>query len=287
MLLSAIFWLSITLNKTYSTSYSLYVRLLGQVYPVQVEAKGTGWTLLRLSLRPPRDTIALSVPSNVDILQTRRLLPNIKQVFPDNVDISIISPDSLVLREFPRVATKKITLFAPVEQIEELLCDSCYISTPVSIVPSQLIVEGENDKLNLLPDTLVLPVYGRSIRDHFDITYRSSQLISQKNIQVKPPTVRLHFRVGYLQQTTLEVPVELKDFPEKGHWQIQPSRVKVQVRGKPDDLAKIKETGEGIRAWVSFAETGPNDSLRVRASTLIEGIKIKTITPPQVKLLHP
>ncbi|GIV40282.1 MAG: hypothetical protein KatS3mg033_2082 [Thermonema sp.] len=287
MLLSTIFWFSITLNKTYSTSYMLYLRLPGQVYPVQVEVTGSGWALLHLSLRPPQDTLTFTVSAQEEVLPKNQLLPKIKQAFPGQVDINIISPDNIVLREASRIATKKITLIAPLAQIENLLCDSCYMATPPTIAPQQLIVEGESNRIKLLADTIVLPVYNRFIRDHFDITYRSEQLISQKGIKVKPATVRMHFRIGYFQENTLNIPVELKDFPEKGHWRVQPPYVKVRVRGKAETLSLLKSTPESIRAWVSFADASPSDSLQVQVGTSLKDIEIKKVSPSHVKLLHP
>jgi hypothetical protein len=287
MLLSTVFWLSVTLSKTYSTSYTLHIRLLSQVHPVQVEVKGSGWSLLRLSFHPLLDTLAFTLPSNVDVLPARRLLPIIKQHFPDDLEITIISPENIILYEPSRLTTKKIRLLPPTEQINELLCDSCYIASAPTVEPSHLTVEGKSEKIKLLPDTLVLPLYALSINEDFDISYRSRQLISQKDIQLQPDIVRLHFGVGYFQQITLQLPVEQKDFPEKGQWQIHPSKVKVQLSGKAEDLEALKTSPRAIQAWVSFEESSSRDSLRVQVSTSLNGIQIKAITPSQVKLLQP
>lgn len=283
MVLAAIFWLSITLNKTYSIQQNLAIQLPGHsqshLQQLHVEVKGRGWDLLKLYLTPPPDTLHIyRTQQGKKYVLSQSLLPELHEYIPAGLQMHVLAPDTLWL-QYPPTYSKYIALKLKLDT--KLLCDSCILSS-WSISPNSIMVEATRDVLSLCPDTIYLDFPDEKINHSTNLRLPIKQLpegISQLSSQYAQVT--LH--IDYYRSQVIDVPI-IAETLEKGSIRLTTDSLRLVVQLHPSQLGKIDLSRVYATPQSSKTNLKPGDSLMVDIHGLPAEVRILHVQPKYVKL---
>ena len=212
---AAVFWIFNALNKQYSTNLSLPFKVeydenrysSADVIPAKltVNVSGNGWDLLRKSLdQNTRIAISMERPVGNHHIPGANLAPQVMSQL-GALQLNFIVLDTLRL-SIEEKTSRTLKLKADIHNIT--FRKNLGRTSPVTVSPDSIQLEGPSSFLAALPDTLVLEVPRRLI----GADYRESlevQLEKSEFIRRDPPVIEVQFEVGPIDQVSIKLKLAL------------------------------------------------------------------------------
>ena len=242
---AAVFWVFNALNKDYDTQLLLPLRVefdeerfasaeaIPAMLPVNIH--GNGWELLRNSLgyKVPFVSVPLDRPAGSHRIPGSALAPNVISQLGD-LKLNFVVLDTLRLKIEPRV-TRKIKLVADISRVSYR--SNLGRTGPVTIEPDSVILDGPQNYLEALPDTLSIVLPARRITAQYRETLEI-ELANGEFIRRNPPVAEVIFNVGTMVERSYRLPVT-----GQPGLSIEPDTVALAIRipaqipgGSPDSL---------------------------------------------------
>ncbi|MBL7852542.1 MAG: hypothetical protein JNN04_16675 [Cyclobacteriaceae bacterium] len=262
---AAVFWIFNALNKDYDTQLSLPLRLEydqsrfapAQAIPARLEVNihGNGWELLRKSLgyKVPVISVPLERPAGIHRIPGSALAPGVvSQLGP--LKLNFVALDTLRLWLEPRT-TRKLKLVADIRRVTYR--DNMGRISPVVVLPDSVLLEGPENYLRALPDTLVIQLPSRRVTAQ----YRESLEVRLENgefIRRDPPVAEVMFDVGAMTVLSLRLPVS-----RPSGLMSDRDSVAVSVRLPIRDRERFNQEVAGIATQIPALTLQKGQSLRV------------------------
>lgn len=213
---AAIFWVFNALNKPYSTTLSLPLKVefdeqrfatKEQIPPrLPVNVTGIGWELLRKTLGQKTTPITLSLerPQEVRRIPGASLAPQIASQL-GGLQLNYVVLDTLRLSIESRV-TRNLKLTADASRVS--FRNGVGRTSPVVVLPDSVTLQGPASYVLTLPDSLIIQVPPRRVT----ATYRESLevLIAHSEFILRdPPVAEVMFEVGPMVDWDCLIPLGL------------------------------------------------------------------------------
>lgn len=259
------FWFLNALNENYSTTlkYPLrfvydqesYIAVEELPEYVQVNVSGLGWNLFRSSLgikvTPLR--IVLEDPASVKKI-TGGTIPALISDQINDVQLNYVLTDTLYVNIDKR-ATR--TFPVKIDSAGISLEASYRITTQVRHTPDSVMLQGPEEMLNNMPDTLIVKVPQESI----DYNFNEEVPVNTPNndlIQRIPPTINAVFGVEEFVGQEQTIPLKTLNFPENGSAYIEHNDIGISYMIGQSKAQAV--TTEDFSAVVDFEEMDKADS---------------------------
>jgi len=209
ILAAMVFWIFNAFNKEYSTnlSFPILFEFDGERYvpsehfpkSVTLNVKGIGWDLIRrrVGLKVPEIIIPLDRPSEVKKIVAGTLAPIFTPQL-GNLKINFVATDTLYL-DVDKRDSHRYRLKADVSAVA--FREGYGRISPVVILPDSVKLEGPQNRLHALNDSLVLKVEAENVSENFrqevEITFSGSEFVKRD-----PPLAQVMFEVGQVQVVT-------------------------------------------------------------------------------------
>ncbi|MBL0741577.1 hypothetical protein [Chryseolinea lacunae] len=217
-----VFWFFNALNKNYTTNINFplafdydhenFVPVRPLPRQVRINVSGIGWNLFRRSagLKVPALVIPLDRPADVKKI-VGSALPALFSTQLEEFQINFVITDTLHLAIEPK-ATRWVKLRLDSPSI--LFRGGFAMTSPVSIVPDSVFIEGPQKLIRSLGDPVYLKLQERNLDENFhddvEVKFLNDELIKRD-----PPTVSVTFSVDQLMEVTDSVSLKVINAPKR------------------------------------------------------------------------
>jgi len=269
---AAIFWIFNALNKDYDTQLSIPLRVefdqarfaSAQVTPTKLDLNihGNGWELLRNSLgyKTPVISIPIERPAGVHHIPGSALAPYVISQL-GGLKLNFVVLDTLRLWIEPR-ATRKLKLVADIGRVSYR--GNVGRISPVVILPDSILLEGPQNYLQELSDTLVIELPPRRVtaqyRETLEVRLKRGEFIHRD-----PPVVEVIFDVGPVVVLSLYLPV-----PRHAVWVADKDSVAVAIRIPDRDRDRFAD--ELLRISARLPEVTAQKGQSIRVAPEVDGL---------------
>lgn len=206
ILAAMIFWIFNAFNKEYSANlrFPILFEFDGERYvpadhfpkSVTLNVKGVGWDLIRrqVGLKEPEMIIKLDRPAEIKKIVGAGLIPILTPQV-GNLKINFVATDTLYLNIDKR-DSHRYRLTADVSSIT--FREGYGRISPIVILPDSVKLEGPQNRLHALIDSILLKVEAENVSENFrqevEITFAGSEFVKRD-----PPLAQVMFEVGKVQ----------------------------------------------------------------------------------------
>ena len=236
ILAATIFWFLNSLNENYTTNISFplefqfnteeYIPVEPLPERVNVNVTGMGWDIFRSSagLKVSPLVIPLERPSTVKKI-VGTTLPALFSDQMEGLQINFVVNDTIYVNIEPKVSRK---LSLGIDSVDRYIRQGYGITSPVSIVPDSVWVEGPESMINEL-SFIELELNQNNIDqdydDEIDVLSPGQHLIT-----ATPPAVQVSFRVEEFVVVTDSVRLVLVNLPESAQPDLRVEKLTVSLR---------------------------------------------------------
>lgn len=209
ILAAMVFWIFNAFNKEYSTNlrFPILFEFDGERYvpaehfpkSVILNVKGIGWDLIRrqVGLKQPEMIIKLDRPAEIKKIVGAALIPMLTPQV-GNLKINFVATDTLYLNIDKR-DSHRYRLTADVSSIT--FREGYGRISPIVILPDSIKLEGPQNRLHELIDSILLKVEADNVSENFrqevEVTFPGSEFVKRD-----PPLAQVMFEVGQVQVVT-------------------------------------------------------------------------------------
>ncbi len=223
ILAATTFWFFSALNKSdYSTKIEYPVNfvyptdstiLLGELPEnIVLDVSGGGWNLLRktFSIDNSPVVIELDDPTQTPYILGSALTQDINEKLQGSLRLNYVVTDTIYI-DIEKKAQKEILLF--IDSLHIDLGENFRITSPLSITPKTVVMQGPETQVKAAPDTLIIHITEEDISENYNetipVSYENAQFIN-----LTPSEVNISFEVAQFTLLTQEVQPTLVNFPE-------------------------------------------------------------------------
>jgi hypothetical protein len=260
LILSGIFWLTITLNETYERELKIPVQIVGipknvvitspAVDTVRATIRDKGWMIVAYLYGDRIPTIALNYKNydrgnGAGIISSSDIKRQLDQQLETSTTISTVKPDRLEF--FYNNGERKRV---PVRWTGRVIPEQLYYISQVNYIPDSVDVYAAPEKLDSIRAIYTEPLNYAGFRDTLTVGCR---LTHANDVKVVPERIQIEFFTDVLTEETLEgIPVQCLNLPEGKVLRTFPAKVKVhfvagasQIRHlRPEDFIVIADYRE-------------------------------------------
>ncbi len=256
-----VFWFFNALNKNYTTNINFplafdydhenYVPVRPLPKSVRINVSGIGWNLFRRSagLKVPALVIALERPADVRKI-VGSTLPALFSTQLEEFKINFVISDTLRIAIEPK-ASRWVHLRLDSPSI--LFRDGYALTSPVSIVPDSVFIEGPQKLINSLSSQLYLKIPDRNIdenfRDDVEVTFLNNELVKRD-----PPTVAVSFSVDRMVERNDSIALKVINPPKRAWAFIERKKIPCKVVIPQSALATYRP--DSVKAVVDLGTIG-------------------------------
>jgi hypothetical protein len=277
LLAATTFWFFSALNKSdYSTKieypitfvYAIDSTVLLSELPENIilDVTGGGWNLLRktFSIDNSPVVVELDDPTKTPYILGSALTQEITEKLQGDVRLNYVVTDTIYI-EIEKKVKKEVVLFIDSLQVD--LGENYRITSPISVTPKRVIMEGPETQVNAASDTLMIRIAEEEISENYSETIPLKNEPSSQ-VNFTPSQAEVYFEVAPFTLLTQEVQPTLVNFPE-------------------DSSLVLAQEVVSISFWVRNDLLETNDSLRFEVVADLEKMSKtdSTITPEL--LAHP
>lgn len=295
--ISSFIWSLIKLSKEYSEAFPYAVSYKGipsdkQItnYPDSVfklTLKQRGFKVLMQKLSSKSNKIEIDLTDKLHVLQgdknnyyvlTAEIIPQISNQISSAASVVSVSPDTIRFH-FDRSVARKIA----VKPVFELSYEKQYnLSGKILIVPESIMVKGPKAIIDTLK-FITSDLKKISQINESQITSLSfNKLCKDYRITTDPDYVKAFVPIDKYTESTVEVPVIVKNAPSKFNIKTLPEKVKITYLVGVRDYKKVKT--EMFTVFVDYAKA-KDFMIKVELSEKPEFIKISKIVPEKVEFI--
>ena len=250
-----------------ASGYNIIIHKIKRIFPININFKD-------LQIYTENDS------SNLQFIYTANIIPNIKDIFDDNIKIDSISPKKIYLFKKGSRLSKKVPVkiqFTYVINNDFILVnypkflnnnDSVFIEGPKEILTQINFVKTKNVDLGIISDT-----------EPYNV-----ELETNNNINYSTTNVQLYFPIEKYTEGSCEVPIEIKNFPADTKVTIIPQSVKISYK---IPLSLFNKTPQNnFIATVDYNNKKSENKIFIDMVSKNKNIKIsETLIPDYVKFI--
>jgi len=227
-----VFWFFNALNKNYTTNINFplafdydhehFVPVRPLPRAVRINVSGIGWNLFRRSagLKVPSLVISLERPADVRKI-VGSTLPALFSTQLEEFKINFVITDTLHVAIEPK-ASRWVHLRMDSPSI--LFRDGYVMTSPVTIAPDSMFIEGPQKLINSLSDYIYLKIQDRNIDEDFhddvEVKFLNNELVKRD-----PPTVAVSFSVDRLVERRDSVLLKVINPPKRALASIERKKI--------------------------------------------------------------
>lgn len=292
LLISGFLWISHTLNRTYS--YSLYIPVKLVNLPanktllsdmpssLRFDIRTSGLKLLFVLLNRPFKEITIDFNSlkGDNKSQTYAISSgniNLKSCTKVNVDVKRISPDTLYF-----AAKRGLNKNVPVKPVVYASADKGFITSRPLVNPSYITINGDSTSLANIDSISTVPLYLNQLTGNY--VGKLALVSPSDNVYLSLTEVNVSIQTDKLLQKEIEVPVIAVNCKNNCTPKLFPSKVKIKFSSAGNDFKDIDQ--KSFKAIVDFQkQKKDSNKLPVELSTIPTGAHILSIEPQEVEFL--
>jgi hypothetical protein len=222
----------------------------------------------------------IPAPMRTHYLTGIAMLPSVTEQLED-IRVNYILDDTLFF-DFDRRVTKQIAL--RVDSANVSLAENYRITSPISLEPTFITLEGPAALVGKLPDEIYIDLPNEDIDEEYNETL-PVDYIQNSLITADQARVRVRFAVGQFVREVQRVPIQTVSFPEKDTPALPSPEAEVQywVRQQDADKARLQD----FRVVANYDSYNPKDST-VRLTVVMRPGFVREVAPlaPTVKLRY-
>ncbi len=290
LLLAALFWLLISMAKEYSLIFPIRVsykenpvfnRGIKLPEKINVSLSGSGFSLLGLSLRNqfkgmeleldsfPRTKFIYFVPVE------KQIRKHLNRKFP-TIDASSFEPDTI----YPDLESSPGKLVNVISDVQLSYVDGMDTLGPVRVVPSQILIYGEENVLRSVSSIHAESFIRKEVRESID---EEVKLILPIGIYANPDRVRIQVPLAQFTEKTKTIDLTEQNIPIGFRVLFNPSKVKISYLVAMSEFEKKEE----FKVVCNLINTNGKNSGRIfpELITISNGVRNARISPSSVEYI--
>ena len=293
LILSGIFWLTITLNETYERELKIPVQIVGipknvvltspAVDTVRATIRDKGWMIVAYlhGDRIPKVTLnyknydrgnGAGIISSSDI---KRLLDQQLEI---STTVSTVKPDRLEF--FYNNGERKRV---PVRWTGRVIPEQLYYISQVNYLPDSVDVYAAPEKLDSIRVVYTEPLNYAGFRDTLTVGCR---LTHANDVKVVPERIQIEFFTDVLTEETFEgIPVQCLNLPEGKVLRTFPAKVKVHFVAGASQIRLLRPEDFIVIADYREITQNPSEKCNLYLQSVPHGISRATLETKQVDYL--
>ena len=293
LILSGIFWLTITLNETYERELKIPVQIVGipknvvltspVVDTVRATIRDKGWMIVAYlhGDRIPKVTLnyknydrgnGAGIISSSDI---KRLLDQQLEI---STTVSTVKPDRLEF--FYNNGERKRV---PVRWTGRVIPEQLYYISQVNYLPDSVDVYAAPEKLDSIRAVYTEPLNYAGFRDTLTVGCR---LTHANDVKVVPERIQIEFFTDVLTEETFEgIPVQCLNLPEGKVLRTFPAKVKVHFVAGASQIRLLRPEDFIVIADYREITQNPSEKCNLYLQSVPHGISRATLETKQVDYL--
>ena len=297
VLVSAFFWLLMSLSKDYSITVSFPVsyinlpkdKVLSNSLPesIDIEIKSSGLNLLKYKFKRQKDTVLIDIKDarslssrNHYYLLTNSKTDKITNQFNNEIRILKIEPDSILLN-----FNKKISKRIPVVAKLNLSFESQYQqSDSIKLTPSFITISGASDIIEKINEVVTVPMNIKNINSSVSVKLAIATSEDLKFVECSQSTIQAQINVTKFTEGNIELPIEVDNLPAGFGLKTFPDKISVKYIVAFENYEKINSLQ--FRAVVDYKkiESG-NNKLKVQIVKSPSEVHSIKVSPEKVEYI--
>lgn len=292
LLLSAIFWLMLTLNETYEKEVKVPVHIINvpknvvltspTTDTIRLTVRDKGWVILSYLYGEKRPTMAFNF-KNYDrgngggVISTSDIKRHADQLLETSSKVTALKPEKLEF--FYNNGERKRV---PVRWTGRVIPEQLYFISQVEYNPDSVDVYASREKLDSIRVVYTEPLNQVGFRDTITINCKLSH---PTGVKVVPEHIDITYYTDVLTEESINVPVECINLPEGKVLRTFPAKVKVNFVAGVEQIKNLKQEDFTVIADYLEIEQKPSDKCNVYLRTVPQGISRATLSTKQVDYL--
>lgn len=293
LLLSGIFWLTITLNETYEREVKVPVEVVGipknvvltspAVDTVRATLRDKGWMIVAYLYGHRLPTINLNYKNYdrgngggiVSASDIKRLL---EQQLEISTTITAVKPDRLEF--FYNNGERKRV---PIRWTGRVIPEQLYFISQVNYMPDSVDVYASPEKLDSIRAVYTEPLNYAGFRDTLAVSCRLSHA---NDVKVVPERIQIEFFTDVLTEEHIDgVPIQCLNLPEGKILRTFPTKVKVHFVAGASQIKLLRPEDFIVIADYREISQNPSEKCNLYLQSVPHGISRATLDTKQVDYL--
>lgn len=289
LILSGIFWLSMTLNETYTIDLKVPVQVVNvpnsivmtsddtDTVKVNVEDKGLALLGLMLenNLKVQINFSSYNHQSGKLTISSSELNKQITQQLTISTKVNSIKPDKMEFY-YNYGSYKKV----PVRWSGRVLPEQLYYISNTIYLPDSINIYAPKDKLDSINIVYTEPLNYINFRDTLVVNCKLQKTVGVKTL---PDKVKIKFVTDVLTEESMDgIPVVGINMPEGKTLRTFPAKVKVKFVTGANIFRKLKPTDFVVVADYNELKMNPSEKCRIYLHNVPDGITRATLLQKQV-----
>ena len=292
LLLSAIFWLALTLNETYEKELKVPVRLYNipknvvltsaEVDTARIVVRDKGWQLLAYMYGENRPNISFNFKqydrgNGGGVITTVDLRRQIEKRVELSAKIVSIKPDKIEF--FYNNGERKRV---PIQWTGRVIPEQLYFISNTLYTPDSVDVYASPNKLDSIRFVETEPLNYVGFRDTLTLTCK---LMHASDVKIVPERASITFYTDVLTEESISVPIGCVNLPNGKVLRTFPAKVKVNfVTGVGEFKTLQPEDFDVVADFLEIEQT-PSDKCNIYLRSVPQGISRATLSIKQVDYL--
>ncbi len=297
VLISAFFWLMLSLSKEYEIKLIFPVayinspsdKVIASRLPetIEIEVKSSGFNLLIYKIKKKNETLLIDVADSKPLPQknhyfllTNSRIDKITSQFSNDIKILKISPDTIFLN-----FNKKISRIVPVKANLKISFDNLYQETDsVKLSPAFITISGGADVVDKIRFVETEPVNLKNVNDSLSLKLTILKTPELKLIDLSQSVVTAFVNVTKFTEGSIELPIEAANLPAGYELKIFPDKISVKYNVAFQNYEKI--TPIRFHAVVDYLKIEPgSNKIKVELEKYPLEIRSIKINPEKVEYI--
>ena len=293
LMLSGIFWLTITLNETYEREIKVPVQVVGipknvvltspAVDTVRVTLRDKGWMIVAYMYGHRLSTVNLSFKnydrgSGGGIVSASDIKRLLEQQLEISTTVTAVKPDRLEF--FYNNGQRKRV---PVRWTGRVIPEHLYFISQVNYMPDSVDVYASPEKLDSIRAVYTEPLNYAGFRDTLAVSCRLSHA---NDVKVVPERIQIEFFTDVLTEDIIDgVPVQCLNLPEGKILRTFPAKVKVHFVAGASQIKLLRPEDFIVVADYREISQNPSEKCNLYLQSVPHGISRATLDTKQVDYL--
>ena len=293
LMLSGIFWLTITLNETYEREIKVPVQVVGipknvvltspAVDTVRVTLRDKGWMIVAYMYGHRLSTVNLSFKnydrgSGGGIVSASDIKRLLEQQLEISTTVTAVKPDRLEF--FYNNGQRKRV---PVRWTGRVIPEHLYFISQVNYMPDSVDVYASPEKLDSIRAVYTEPLNYAGFRDTLAVSCRLSHA---NDVKVVPERIQIEFFTDVLTEDIIDgVPVQCLNLPEGKILRTFPAKVKVHFVAGASQIKLLRPEDFIVVADYREISQNPSEKCNLYLQSVPHGISRATLDTKHVDYL--
>ena len=292
LLLSASFWMFMTLNETYEREIKMPVQMVNipknvvltsaAIDTVRVTVRDRGWVIMSYLWGDKVHLTRLNY-KNYDrgngggIVPASDLRRAIEQQLENSSRVTGMKPEKLEF--FYNNGERKRV---PVRYAGRVIPEQLYFISEIEYSPDSVDVYASQDKLDSIQTIMTEPLNHVGFRDTL---YVNCRLIHPSDVKVVPEHIRVGFFTDVLTEESISVPIKCVNLPEGKLVRTFPAKMKVNFVVGVSELRNLRPEDFSVVCDYLEIEQNPSEKCNLYLRSVPQGVSRAALSIKQVDYL--